>query len=418
MSVLIRFTLDQDPEMVRIIKDEERRQNECLDLIASQSLAPEAIMDVSGSILTNRTIEGYPGKRYYAGGRYLDDMELLAINRAKELFGAEHVNVQPHCGTNTNMAVYHAVLKPEDKVLAMNLAAGGHLSHGHPLNSGTRVYEFLHYGVDEITSLIDYEELRKLALEHRPRIIVGGTSSYPREIDWKKLREIADEISAYVVADVAHTAGLIAAGLHVNPVPYADFVTFSLYKTLPGPRGGCILCRKEFAADIDRAVFPGYQGSMLTQLVAAKAVCFRIAASEEFKEVARQIIVNSQTLASEIQERGMTLVTGGTDSHIILLDVRNRGLTGKIAEKALEKAGLTVNRNVIPFDPEKPWIASGVRIGTTVATMRGMKEKEMAEIASIIDRALSDPENETILSGLKEEVKDLCQRYPIPAREL
>lgn len=415
---MLKFSLNQDPEMVQIIKNEASRQEECLDLIASQSLAPEAILDVSGSILTNRTIEGYPGKRYYAGGRYLDDIELLAINRAKELFGAEHVNVQPHCGTNTNMAVYHAVLKPGDTVLAMNLAAGGHLSHGHPLNSGTRIYNFIHYGVDKETSLIDYDELRELALEHKPRIIVGGTSSYPREIDWKKLREIADEISAYVLADVAHTVGFIAAGLHVNPVPYAEFVNFSLYKTLPGPRGGCILCRKEFAADIDRAVFPGYQGSMLTQLVAAKAVCFKIAATEEFKEVARQIIVNSQTLARALEAKGMSLVTGGTDSHIILLDVRGKGLTGKVAEKALEKIGLTVNRNVIPFDPEKPWIASGVRIGTTVATMRGMKEEEMSQLASLIDKCLSDTENEVLLDELKIQVKTLCSRFPNLKRDI
>lgn len=413
---MLKFTLDQDQEMVQIINNEAKRQEECLDLIASQSLAPEAILDVSGSILTNRTIEGYPGKRYYAGGRYLDEMELLAINRAKELFGAEHVNVQPHCGTNTNMAVYHAVLQPGDKVLAMNLAAGGHLSHGHPLNSGTRIYEFIHYGVDKETSLIDYDELRNLALEHKPRIIVGGTSSYPREIDWKRLREIADEISAYVVADVAHTIGFIAAGIHVNPVPYAEFVNFSLYKTLPGPRGGCILCRKEFAADIDRAVFPGYQGSMLTQLIAAKAVCFKIAATEDFKDIARQIIINSRTLARDLEEKGMTLVTGGTDSHIILLDVRGKGLTGKIAEKTLEKIGLTVNRNVIPFDPEKPWIASGVRIGTTVATMRDMKETEMHQLAYFIDKALSDPENETMLYELKSQVKDLCCRFPVLQR--
>jgi len=415
---LFNFTLDQDPEVVRIIGEEARRQNECLDLIASQSLAPEAVMDVTGSILANRTIEGYPGKRYYAGGKYLDEIESLAINRAKVLFGAEHVNVQPHCGTNTNMAVYHAVLKPGDTVLAMNLAAGGHLSHGHPLNSGTRVYKYIHYGVDKDTSLIDYDEVRRMAIENKPRMIVGGASSYPREIDWEKLKEIADEVSAYLLADVAHTVGFIAAGLHVNPLKYADFVTFSLYKTLPGPRGGCILCGEKFASDIDKAVFPGYQGSMLTQLVGAKAVCFKIAGTDEFKVLAKQIIDNARYLATELVKRQITLVTGGTDSHVVLLDVRNRGITGKVAEKALEKIGLTVNRNVIPFDPEKPWIASGIRIGTTVATMRGMKEPEMAELAAIVDEAFAAHDDEDKLSSLRKRVRDLCGRFPIPPRKL
>ena len=402
----MKFTLKDDPAMEELIKRESNRQEKCLDLIASQSLAPSAIKEICGSNLANRTIEGYPGKRYYAGGKYLDSIENLAIDRAKDLFGAEYANVQPHCGTNTNLAVYQAVLKPGDTVLSMDMASGGHLSHGHRLNIASRLYKFIHYGVDKDTELIDYKQTRQIALKNRPQLIVGGGSSYPREVDWKKLREIADEAGAMLLADVAHTAGFIATGLHVNPVKYCDFVTFSLYKTLPGPRGGCILCREIYKKSIDQAIFPGHQGSMLTPNMAAKGTCFLIAASKEFKSISRQTIENARALSETLKKKGYRPVTGGTDSHIVLLDLRNRKLTGKEAEGLLEKSNITVNRNGIPFDPLKPWIASGIRIGTTVATMRGMGTEEMQKIGDFIDRALSG-------ECVAQKVTALCDAFPI-----
>lgn len=409
----MKMTFERDVQIDDIIANEWKRQNQCLDLIASQSLAPSSIREISGSILTNRTIEGYPGKRYYAGGKYLDELENLAIERAKELFGAEHVNVQTHCGANTNLAVYLATLKPGDTILAMNLSAGGHLSHGHPMNVGAKLYKFIHYGVERETGLIDYDEVERLALECKPSMIVGGASSYPREIDWKRLKNIADKVSAMLLADVAHTAGLIAAGIHLNPVPYADFVNFSLYKTLPGPRGGCILCKEKYGSLVDKAVFPGIQGSIMPNLIGAKAACFKMAMSDEFKVLAEQVVNNAKQLSSSLELEGINLVTGGTDSHIILVDVRNKGITGKVAENVLERIGITVNRNVIPFDPEKPWIASGIRIGTTVASMRGMKEKEMELIARIISRCLDNTGNDDILEQLSSELRSLCERFPI-----
>jgi len=410
---MLRNTLADDPELKNIIENERTRQNSCLDLIASQSLAPMSVMEASGSILTNRTIEGYPGKRYYAGGIFLDEMENLAIERAKKLFHAEHVNVQAHCGANTNLAVYLGVLEKGDTILAMDLSSGGHLSHGHPLNVATSLYEFIHYGVSKETGTIDYENVRELALKHRPKLIVGGASSYPREVDWSRLREIADEVSAMLLADVAHTVGFIAAGIHKNPVDHADFVNFSMYKTLPGPRGGCILCRGKYAKQVDRAVFPGIQGSMMPNIMAAKANCFGIALKKEFQDIAGQVISNSRMLASSLMEHGFDVVTGGTDSHILVLDLRSFGITGKAGEKALESIGLIVNRNVVPFDPEKPWITSGIRIGTTVAAMRGMKEEEMKQIARIITECLSNIDDQAVGSRLSEEVLQLCASYPV-----
>ncbi|PIE55519.1 MAG: serine hydroxymethyltransferase [Dethiosulfovibrio peptidovorans] len=399
------FSLKDDQELYDLITAEGQRQRDCLDMVASQSLAPRAVLEVSGSCLSNRTIEGYPGKRYYAGGRFLDGVERLAIERARKLFGAEHVNVQPHCGTNTNLAVYQAVLTPGDTILSMDMASGGHLSHGHKLNVASRMYNFVHYGVRRDDEILDGDQLREQALRHRPRLIVAGGSSYPREIDWKTVRSAADQVGAMVMADVAHTAGLIAAGLHVNPVPFCDFVTFSLYKTLPGPRGGCILCRESYGDAVDRAIFPGHQGSMLTSLMGAKATCFAIAASAEFKDIAGRIIENARVLASSLNRRGYRPVTGGTDSHIVLLDLRTQGITGKEAESLLEASGITVNRNGIPFDPLKPWIASGIRLGTTVAAMRGMGPTEMETVAELIHRSLSG-------EPVGAETTELCRRFP------
>jgi glycine hydroxymethyltransferase len=399
------FNLKDDERLAELIEAEGNRQIDQLDMVASQSIAPRAILEISGSCLSNRTIEGYPGRRYYAGGIYLDEIETLAIERAKALFGAEHVNVQPHCGTNTNLAVYQAVLEPGDTVLSMDMPSGGHLSHGHKRNIASRLYRFVHYGVRKDDELIDMEQVRDMAMRHRPKLIVGGGSSYPREIDWKAFRKIADESGAMLLADVAHTAGLIAAGIHVNPVPFCDFVTFSLYKTLPGPRGGCILCREKYAKEIDLAIFPGHQGSMITSLVAAKAACFAIAATKEFKILAGRIVDDARALASGLTRRGLRTVTGGTDSHIVLLDLRNLNITGKDGEGLLERSGITVNRNGIPFDPLQPWIASGVRIGTTVAAMRGMGPSEMEIVAALISRALSG-------ENVSEETAELCRRFP------
>jgi len=404
---------DKDPEIEELISLEKERQENTLSLVASESLAPAIIKKIGGTILTNRTFEGYPGKRYYAGGKYFDQIESIAIQRAKDLFKAEHANVQPHCGANTNLSVYHAVLEPGDTILAMNLSAGGHLSHGHPLNISSKVYNVIHYGVDEQTGLIDYDEVIELARKHSPRMIIGGASSYPRLVDWKKLREAADECSALLLADVAHTAGLIAAEAVESPVPYADFVTFSCYKTLPGPRGGVILCRKDYASKIDRAVFPGIQGSLNAPLIGAKAACFRIAATDTFRSAAKGIIQNAKALGQSLANMGFKLVTGGTDTHIVLLDLEDRGISGKEAEKLLESIGINVNRNVIPFDKRPPWEASGIRLGTTAPTFRGLKEKDMEQVAGIIDRALNKEVSQDELEDLKGEVQDLCGKFPL-----
>jgi len=403
----------RDNNLINLVDREGMRQQDTLSLVASESLAPKFIQQLAGGILTNRTFEGYPGKRYYAGGEFFDQIETLAIDRAKDLFGAEHANVQPHCGANTNLAVYHGVLKPGDTILAMDLSAGGHLSHGHPMNISSSIYKVIHYGVSEANATIDYDIVRDLAKAYSPRLIIGGTSSYPRLVDWEKLSEIAHESGSLLLADVAHTAGLIAAGVVPSPVPYSDFVTFSCYKTLPGPRGGCILCRGDFASIIDKAVFPGIQGSLNAPLIAAKAACFELAKTQIFKDLAGQIIRNSKVLAATLQNKGFKIVTGGTDTHRILVDLSEINISGKDAEKLLEKSGVNVNRNVIPFEKKPPWIASGIRLGTTVVTLRGFKEENMEEIGDIIAAIIKGGREQGKQEGLKNKVRDLCRAFPI-----
>ncbi|MCF6461368.1 serine hydroxymethyltransferase [Clostridium sp. Cult3] len=399
-----------DPKVMEIIELETKRQREHIELIASENFVTPQIMEAMGSQLTNKYAEGYPRKRYYGGCEYVDMVEDLARDRLKELFGAEHANVQPHSGSNANLGVYFAVLKPGDKVLGMNLSQGGHLTHGSPVNISGVYYNFVDYGVDKETEMIDYENVRKIALEEKPKMIVAGASAYPRTIDFKKFREIADEVGAYLMVDMAHIAGLVAAGLHPNPVPYADFVTTTTHKTLRGPRGGAILCKEQYAKMIDKAIFPGIQGGPLMHVIAAKAVSFGEALEDGFKEYQKQIIKNAKVLADSLKERGFRLVSGGTDNHLILLDVRTKGLTGKKAEELLEAVNVTTNKNTIPFDPESPFVTSGVRIGTPAVTTRGMKEEEMKEIAKIIDLALDESNDRELV---KNKVLELCSRFPL-----
>ncbi len=406
--------LHEDETVARLVQQEEERQQKSLSLVASESLAPPSILEAAGTILTNRSIEGYPGKRYFAGCEFIDALEGLAIERAKQLFGAEYANVQVHCGSNANLAVYRAVLKPRDVVLSMDLAAGGHLTHGHPLSISGHVYHFVHYGVSRETELLDYEQARQLALEYHPKLIVAGSSSYPRLIDWQKLHSIADEVSAFLLADVAHTSGLIAAKVIPSPVPYADFVTSSCYKTLQGPRGGFILCKKDFGPKIDQAVFPGYQSAAILNLIAAKAVCFKRAMTPEFIAVQHQIVKNARTLAEDLKTEGFRLVTNGTDNHRMLVDLRNKGIKGNEAEKALEEIGIITNRNLIPYDVEPSQITSGIRLGASVSTMRGMKEEEMHLIAKIISKMLNNIGNVKVQPTLREKVLSFCQQFPIP----
>ncbi len=399
-----------DPKVMEIIEMEIQRQREHIELIASENFVSPQVMEAMGSQLTNKYAEGYPRKRYYGGCEYVDMVEDLARERLKKLFGAEHANVQPHSGSNANLGVYFAVLKPGDKVLGMNLSQGGHLTHGSPVNISGTYYNFVDYGVDEETETIDYEKVRKIALEEKPKMIVAGASAYPRVIDFKKFREIADEVGAYLMVDMAHIAGLVAAGLHPNPVPYADFVTTTTHKTLRGPRGGAILCKEKYAKMIDKAIFPGIQGGPLMHVIAAKAVSFGEALEDSFKEYQKQIIKNAKVLADSLKEKGFRLVSGGTDNHLILLDVRAKGLTGKKAEEMLEEVNVTTNKNTIPFDPESPFITSGIRIGTPAVTTRGMKEEEMKEIAEIIDLAL-DENNDR--EEVRNRVLKLCSRFPL-----
>ncbi len=399
-----------DPKVMEIIEMEIQRQREHIELIASENFVSPQVMEAMGSQLTNKYAEGYPRKRYYGGCEYVDMVEDLARERLKKLFGAEHANVQPHSGSNANLGVYFAVLKPGDKVLGMNLSQGGHLTHGSPVNISGTYYNFVDYGVDEETETIDYEKVRKIALEEKPKMIVAGASAYPRVIDFKKFREIADEVGAYLMVDMAHIAGLVAAGLHPNPVPYADFVTTTTHKTLRGPRGGAILCKEKYAKMIDKAIFPGIQGGPLMHVIAAKAVSFGEALEDSFKEYQKQIIKNAKVLADSLKEKGFRLVSGGTDNHLILLDVRTKGLTGKKAEEMLEEVNVTTNKNTIPFDPESPFITSGIRIGTPAVTTRGMKEEEMKEIAEIIDLAL-DENNDR--EEVRNRVLKLCSRFPL-----
>ena len=397
-----------DKEIFDAIQKEHKRQNEKIELIASENFASKAVMEAMGSVFTNKYAEGYPGKRYYGGCQNVDVAENLARDRAKEIFGAEHANVQPHSGAQANMSVYFTVLNPGDTILGMNLSHGGHLTHGSPVNFSGKMYNIVPYGVNE-NGYIDYDEVEKIALECKPKIIVAGASAYPRTIDFKRFREIADKVSAYLMVDMAHIAGLVAAGLHPSPVPYADFVTTTTHKTLRGPRGGMILCKEKYAKDLDKSVFPGVQGGPLMHVIAGKAVCFKEALTPEFKEYQNQIVKNAKVLAKELMNRGFKLVSGGTDNHLVLVDLTNKGVTGKDAEAMLDEVGITVNKNTIPFDKQKPNIASGIRIGTPAMTTRGMKEEEMKTIAELIDRTIKGEDKEKI----KADVLKLTSRFPI-----
>ncbi len=400
-----------DPEIFEAIKNEENRQKYTIELIASENFVSPEVLEAQGSVLTNKYAEGYPGKKYYGGCKYIDIVENLAIDRAKEIFKAEHANVQPHSGSQANMAVYFSVLEVRDTILAMNLSHGGHLTHGSPVNFSGRFFNIIPYGVDKDTGRIDYDNLRDLAIKNKPKLIIAGASAYPREIDFKAFRSIADEIGAYLMADIAHIAGLIVAGLHQSAVPYCHFVTTTTHKTLRGPRGGLILCKEEYAKAIDKTIFPGIQGGPLMHVIAAKAVSFKQAMTPEFIEYQKQIVKNAKTLANKLVGLGYNLVSDGTDNHLMLVDLRNKGITGKQAEKALEEAGITVNKNVIPFDPEKPWVTSGVRIGTPAVTTRGMKEKDMGVIAELINRVLNDTENQKIKDEVRKEVESFCKKF-------
>lgn len=410
MLDVVRF---EDPEVAVILAQEKQRQQRTLNMIASENSAPVAIMEAESSLFTNKAAEGYPGRRFHAGCQYTDAIESLALQRAKNLFQAEHVNVQPHSGVNANMAVYFAVLKVGDPILSMKLDHGGHLSHGAAMSLTGHCYQFRHYGVRRETELIDYEEVRSLAKAHQPKMIVGGASSYPRLIDFAALREIADEVGAYLLIDMAHIAGLVAAGIIPSPVPYADFVTFTTYKTLMGGRGGMILCKKAYSAKIDRAIFPGTQGTPAVQSIAAKAVCFQRAMSPEFRQIQAQIVANAHRFAQALHTAGYRLVTGGTDNHLVLIDLRGTGLKGNTAEALLEKIGILTNKNVVPYDPESPMITSGLRFGTPALTTRGLKEPEMDRIAAIVHQAFRQPDNSDLLGQLCAEVREICEAFPL-----
>jgi glycine hydroxymethyltransferase len=402
-----------DPEVHAAIAAERARQDQGLELIASENFVSPAVLEATGCVMTNKYAEGYPGRRYYGGCEHVDTVERLAIARAKELFGAEHVNVQAHSGTSANMAVYFAVLRPGDKLMGMDLAAGGHLTHGHRLSYSGRDFEVVSYGVDRASERIDYDALAEQARAERPKLIVCGASAYSRVIDFARFRAAADAAGALLMADVAHIAGLVAAGLHPSPVPHCHFVTTTTHKTLRGPRAGMVMCTAEHAQAIDKAVFPGLQGGPLMHVVAAKAVAFGEALRPEFGAYQRQIVANAQRLAARLGGRGWRIVSGGTDNHLFLLDVASRGLTGKLAERALEAAGITVNKNAIPFDPNPPLVASGIRIGTPAVTTRGMAEGEMDSIGDLIDEVLAAPEDAAVADGVRGRVEELCARFPL-----
>jgi glycine hydroxymethyltransferase len=402
-----------DPEVAAALEAERKRQAETLVLIASENFASPAVLETMGSVFTNKYAEGYPGRRYYGGCEHSDTVERLAIERALEIFGAEHANVQPHSGSQANMAVYLAALKPGDAILGMNLSHGGHLTHGHPLNFSGRYFRVIPYGVHRETELLDYDELERLAMEHRPRMIVAGASAYARVIDYPRIRRIADGAGALVLADIAHTAGLIAAGVHPSPVPYADFVTTTTHKTLRGPRGALALCRSRYAKELDSAVFPGTQGGPLVNMIAAKAVALREAMTERFREDQRRTVQNAAALASDLASGGLRIVSGGTDTHMFLVDLRPRRLTGREAEQRLERVGIALNKNTIPFDPEKPMICSGVRVGTPAVTTRGMGPAQMREIAGLILEALDGRPEAGAEARIRERVLALCRAYPL-----
>lgn len=413
MSLLSRF----DPEINQAIRQELGRQQNKLELIASENFVSKAVLEAQGSILTNKYAEGYPGARYYGGCEYVDVIERLAIERAKDLFGAEHVNVQPHSGAQANTAVYFAFLQPGDVILGMNLSHGGHLTHGSPVNISGKYYKVVPYGVDETNHRIDYDAVYQLAKQHRPKILVVGASAYPRVIDFARMGEIARDTGTLLMVDMAHIAGLVAAGLHPSPVPHADIVTTTTHKTLRGPRGGMILCRAEHAKAVDKAIFPGTQGGPLMHIIAAKAVALKEANSEEFRLYQAQILKNAQALAESLKKSGFTLVSGGTDNHLLLVDVRDKNLTGKQAEKILDEVGVTVNKNTIPFDPASPFVTSGIRLGTPALTSRGMKEEAMQKVGEIITLALSRPDDEIAQNTARGMVSRLCAQYPLYAEE-
>lgn len=410
---LISSLTQVDPQVCGMMEGELARQRDGLELIASENFVPLSILQAQGSVLTNKYAEGYPHKKYYGGCEFVENIEELAIKRACELFGAEHANVQPHSGTQANMSVYFSVMEPGDTLLAMNLDHGGHLSHGHPLNFTGKWYKIVPYGVKPDTETIDYDAVEALAKEHKPKVIVAGASAYPRFIDFERFQNIAREVDAILMVDMAHIAGLVAGGVHPSPVPYADFVTTTTHKTLRGPRGALILCKENYGVQLDRTVFPGTQGGPFMHVIAAKAVCFKLAMQTEFKEYAKQIVANAKALAKGLSERGFRLVSGGTDNHMMLVDLRSKNITGKEAEKVLESVGITVNKNMIPFDPEKAMITSGIRIGTPALTTRGMKEKEMEIVAELIDRVLSHPDDEVEKERVRKEVKELVHFFPL-----
>jgi glycine hydroxymethyltransferase len=403
-----------DPEIYEVMRHEIDRQRTKLNLIASENYASRAVLQAQGSVMTNKYAEGYPGKRYYGGCEFVDVAENLAIERAKKLFKAEHVNVQPHSGSQANMAVYFAMLKHGDTMMSMDLSHGGHLSHGSPVNFSGKLFKVVPYGVSRETRRIDYDELSKIAREHKPKIIVSGASAYPRELDFKRLREIADESGSLLLADIAHIAGLVVAGIHSDPVPYADFVTTTTHKTLRGPRGGMIMCRQEYAKDIDKTVFPGIQGGPLMHVIAAKAVAFKEAMSKDFTDYQKQIVKNAKNISDELIIRGNDLVSGGTDNHLMLVDLTPIGITGKEAEAKLQEAGIILNKNTIPFETKSPFITSGIRIGTPAVTTRGMKEKEMVIIAEAVDKIIRNMNDIDKIKEVKRTMLELCNQFPIP----
>ncbi len=410
---MMRTIADADPEITQAIRDEVNRQNTGIELIASENFVSTAVLEATGSVLTNKYAEGYPGRRYYGGCEFVDVAEQLAIDRAKALFGADHANVQPHSGAQANMSVYFSLLKPGATVLGMSLAHGGHLTHGHPLNFSGQLYDIVSYGVQQDDERIDYEELERLARERRPQMIMVGASAYPRVIDFERIARVASEVGSAVVTDMAHIAGLVAAGIHPSPVPHSDFVTTTTHKTLRGPRGGLVLCRKEHAKSLNKAIFPGVQGGPLMHVIAAKAVCLKLAAEPAFADYQRQIVANAKRLAGSLSSNGFRLVSGGTDNHLLLVDVFSKGLTGKVAEAALGRAGITVNKNAIPFDKNPPMVASGIRLGTPAVTTRGMRETQMDEIGDLISRVLAAPDDGDLVTGVRTTIEDLCRKFPL-----
>lgn len=403
-----------DPEIYGSIERELRRQSEELELIASENIASAAVLEATGSVMTNKYAEGYPAKRYYDGCANVDRAEALAIERACKLFGTEHANVQPHSGTQANMAVYFTVLSPGDTILSMSLAHGGHLSMGHRVNFSGKLYNVVSYGVRQDNELIDYDDVERKAKQHKPRLIIAGASAYPRIIDYERFKRIASESGAILMVDMAHIAGLVAAGCHPSPVPHADFVTTTTHKTLRGPRGGMVLCRGKYAKDLDKAVFPGMQGGPLMHIIAAMAVAFKEAHSEDFVAYQKQVVANARALAGRLKEKGLRLVAGGTDNHLILVDLTSKNITGKDAASSLHAAGITVNKNMIPFDKRKPFVTSGIRLGTPAVTTRGMKEEEMVRIADLIDRVISSMGNAKVMEAVQREVFALCKSFPLP----